>query len=525
MGAAFVLELAVGALGIDLENDAIKTSDSAFLMLNDFGVPPPPLGVASIHAEELGRKESRLGPARGRSNFHNHRLLVKRILGHEHDLELTLQFLDTRAALIELGLGKVVHFGITEERFGFGDVLASALILADHANDLLDFRPRLTQPLQFGGVSDHLGILQHCLDVGVPTFDFDQFLQHERGIVALTGGYNQGVGTSSIRTGGALAAAGLAWLALGRWLAPDRGSVELVQFGFLAFAGVVAVLVVAMGELRKPVQYGMLTALAVFLMAPFIWMVLVSLHPPKAPIPPLADLIPRNAEGQVDFAVSNYGFVLNHPTLPVRRFFLNSVFVTVAVVVAQLFFTSLAAYAFARLRFRGRETMFALFVGSMMFAGPVTQIPVFLMLMKLGWLDSYAALIVPGVSSAFSVFLLRQFFLQIPLELDEAARLDGASDFLIYSRVIMPLSKAALATASAFTFFGVWTDFFNPLIFTNSTEMRTLEVGLSIFKNSYGGTNWPLQMTAAVIVMTPLLIVFLFTQRYFTKGITLGSVK
>jgi multiple sugar transport system permease protein len=197
----------------------------------------------------------------------------------------------------------------------------------------------------------------------------------------------------------------------------------------------------------------------------------------------------------------------------------------VVVMLAQLLITSLAAYGFARLRFKGRDVAFALFLGSMMFAGPVTQIPVYLLIRNFGWLDTYYALIVPGISSAFSVFLLRQFFMQIPFELDEAARIDGASEWKIYWRVIMPLSKAALATAGAFTFFGVWTDFFGPLIYTNSTEMRTLEVGLSVFKSSYGSTNWPLQMTAAVIVMLPLLVVFLFVQRYFTKGIMLGSIK
>lgn len=327
------------------------------------------------------------------------------------------------------------------------------------------------------------------------------------------------------RIGGVVGALGLGFMAVKVWNEPNGPDTAPVLAGIFAFGALVAALVAVMGETRRPLQYGALTALAVFLMAPFVWMVLVSLHPPKAPIPPLADLIPRNEAKEVEFSTSNYGFVLGHPTLPVSRFFFNSILVTVTVVIAQIFVSSLAAYGFARLRFKGREPLFALFIGSMMFAGPVTQIPVFLLLKNLGWLDTYAALIVPGVSSAFAVFLLRQFFLQIPLELDEAARIDGAGDFLIYSRVILPLSKAALATAAAFTFFGVWTDFFNPLIFTNSTEMRTLEVGLSIFKNSYGGTNWPLQMTAAVIVMTPLLLVFLATQRYFTKGITLGSIK
>ncbi|HZH98342.1 MAG TPA: carbohydrate ABC transporter permease, partial [Fimbriimonadaceae bacterium] len=279
------------------------------------------------------------------------------------------------------------------------------------------------------------------------------------------------------------------------------------------------------GSIRKGLSYALLISLAIFLMAPFVWMVLISLHPSKTPIPPIAEILPRGPTGEIQPSWGNYKFVLFHENLPVSRFFFNTVFVTVSVVIGQLFVTSLAAYGFARLKFRGQNLVFWLFLGSMMFAGPVTQIPVYLFIKTLGWLDTYAALIVPGVSSAFTVFMLRQFFAQIPSELDEAARIDGAGDFRIYWKVILPLSKAALATAAAFTFFGVWTDFFNPLIYTNTTEMRTLEVGLSIFKNSYGGSNWPLQMTAAVIVMTPLLVVFLFVQRYFTRGITLGSIK
>jgi multiple sugar transport system permease protein len=271
--------------------------------------------------------------------------------------------------------------------------------------------------------------------------------------------------------------------------------------------------------LKAIISYALLLALAIFLMAPFAWMVLISLHPSKTPIPPFNEILPK------EFQWKNYATVLGNENLPVWRFFLNSVFVSLAVVLGQLLVTSLAAYGFSRLHFKGRDGVFALFLGSMMFAGPVTQIPVYLLIRHLGWLDTYYALIVPGVSSAFSVFLLRQFFLQIPTELDEAARMDGAGDWRIYWKVIMPLSKAALATAAAFSFFGVWTDFFGPLIYTNSTNMRTLEVGLSIYKNSYGGSNWPLQMTAAVIVMLPLLVVFLFVQRYFTRGIMLGSIK
>lgn len=280
-----------------------------------------------------------------------------------------------------------------------------------------------------------------------------------------------------------------------------------------------------MRQVKSLASYVVLIALALFLVAPFVWMVLVSLHPPQSPIPSLAEILPRGPNGEVQPNWGNYSFVLNHESLPVARFFTNTLFVTCSVVILQLLLTSMAGYAFARLQFKGKEVAFALFLSSLMFAGPVTQIPVYLMIRNFGWLDTYWALIIPGISSAFNVFLFRQFFQQIPTELDEAARMDGANDWLIYRRVILPLSKAALATAGAFTFFGVWTDFFGPLIYTNSTEMRTLEVGLSVFKNSYGASDWPRQMTAAVITIIPLLVVFLFVQRFFVKGVVIGSIK
>lgn len=291
--------------------------------------------------------------------------------------------------------------------------------------------------------------------------------------------------------------------------------------------------------LKNAATYTGLILLAIFLMAPFVWMLFVSLHESKSPIPSMNVWTERGAFGLFGREYAwvlpevvpnvwhwdNYRFVLFMPDIPVFRFFLNSLFVTLVVVTGQLLVSSLAAYAFARLEFKGRDPIFVLFLLSMMFAGPVTQIPVYLIVRSFGWLNTYAALIVPGLSSAFNVFLFRQFFASIPKELEEAARIDGAGDLRIYWRVMLPLSKAALATAGAFSFFAVWTDFFWPLLATNSMEMRTLEVGLSVFRNSYGTTNWPLQMTAAVIVMAPLLVAFLFTQRYFTRGVMIGSLK
>jgi multiple sugar transport system permease protein len=264
-----------------------------------------------------------------------------------------------------------------------------------------------------------------------------------------------------------------------------------------------------------------LTALLIglFVAAPFVLMVLISLREPSTSLPQFSELIPEQAHWE------NYSQVLFMPEIPVLRFLFNSLLVTSVIVICQLFICSLAAYAFARMVFRGRNQLFLLVLMTMMFAGTVTQLPVFLMMRSVNWLDTYWALIIPGISSSFNIFLLRQFFLQIPKSMDEAARLDGASDWRICWSVVVPTSKAALATAGAFTFFAVWTDFFWPLLAVSSIRMRTLEVGLSIFKNSYGGTNWPLQMTAAVIVLLPLVIVFLAAQKFFVRGVTMGSVK
>lgn len=272
-------------------------------------------------------------------------------------------------------------------------------------------------------------------------------------------------------------------------------------------------------KVLRTIQGAALLVVGAGFFAPFLWMILVSLHPSNTPIPTTAQLIPHQPAWQ------NFAKVVFNPALPVGRFLLNSVIVSTCVVVVQTLVSALAGYGFAQYRFKGRGPLFAAFLGSMMVSGTVTQIPVYLLLRDLHWLDTFAALIVPGLSSAFSVFLFRQSFLGIPTEMLAAAKLDGASDFTVFTRIALPVSKATVATSATFTFIGVWTDFFGPLITTNSTNMRTLEVGLSIFKNSYGGTNWPLQMAAALIVMMPILIVFSFGQRYFTSGISLGSLK
>ena len=256
--------------------------------------------------------------------------------------------------------------------------------------------------------------------------------------------------------------------------------------------------------------------LACSMLIPFIWMISTSLmselevyqFPPK--------FLPTS------WRWSN--FIEAMTLQPFGRFFLNSAIVAAASVIGQLIFCSMAAYAFARLPFRGREKLFALYLSTMMIPAIVTIIPAFLIINAFGWMNTYWALFTPTLSSVWGIFLLRQFFQTIPKDLEDAARVDGASEFTIFWKIVMPLSKPALATLAIFAFMGSWKDFLWPLIVTNRNDMRTVEVGIANFSSLYT-TDWPHQMAAAVIVMLPIIVVFIFAQKYFVRGITLTGLK
>src|SRR5512143_2305259 len=256
--------------------------------------------------------------------------------------------------------------------------------------------------------------------------------------------------------------------------------------------------------------------LAFLTIGPFLWMVMTSFkdlseiltYPPK--------LLPEI------FRWENYTNAFT--AAPFGRFYLNSLLVSVAVVLGQLVTCSLAAYAFARMKFRGRNILFVVFLGSMMVPGQVTMIPSFMILYWLGWIDSYYALIVPGLASAFGTFLLRQFFMTIPTELEEAAAIDGCSRLGVLWRIILPLAKPALATLAIFTFMGVFNDFLWALIVVNSEELRTVQLGLAIFRDRYA-TEWDKLMASSVTATLPILLVFFFAQKYFIKGIALSGIK
>lgn len=208
--------------------------------------------------------------------------------------------------------------------------------------------------------------------------------------------------------------------------------------------------------------------------------------------------------------------------IPFGRFYFNSLYVAFMVTLGQLVTSVMAAYSFARLRFFGRDKIFFGYLATMMIPGSVTMIPVFILVRKLGWIDSYKALIIPGIFTAYGTFMLRQFFMSIPKDLEDAARIDGCSYPGILYRVIVPLSKPALATLTIFTFMGNWGNFLWPLIVTNSMEKRTLPIGLSVFQGLYA-TEWSLMMAGSLIVLLPVIIVFLIGQRFFVEGIKLSG--
>lgn len=207
-------------------------------------------------------------------------------------------------------------------------------------------------------------------------------------------------------------------------------------------------------------------------------------------------------------------------SLPVGRFFVNSLIVAGAITMGQLLTSSLSAYAFARLRFPGRSLLFALYLATLIIPFQVTLIPNFILIHYFGWHNTYQGLIAPFVSSVFGTFLLRQFFLSIPIDLEEAALLDGAGHWVIYSRIILPLARPALAALLIFSFLGSWNGFLWPLVVVDSEAMKTLPLGIIEFQGQYT-VQWNLLMAGAALSVLPVLLVYLAAQRYIVEGIAL----
>lgn len=251
---------------------------------------------------------------------------------------------------------------------------------------------------------------------------------------------------------------------------------------------------------------------------PFLWLVSSSLKPmediwvfpPKwIPNPPRWD---------------NYYNALTY--LPFVRYILNTLFITFMVLVGVLLTSSIAGYAFARLRFPGKDFIFYVLLSTMMLPYIVTLIPIYIMFKNLGWLDTYKPLIIPAYfgGGAFNIFLFRQFFMGIPQELVDSARIDGASEPSIFFRIIIPLSMPVVVTIAIFTFLGTWNDFMGPLLYLQSPQKLTVAVGLSYFRGMYS-TQWNYLMAASTVMIIPPIILFLLAQRYFVRGIVLTGLK
>lgn len=271
-------------------------------------------------------------------------------------------------------------------------------------------------------------------------------------------------------------------------------------------------------RLQKLLIYPLLLLGAAIMLIPLIWLLSSSfkdsgrifIYPPE--------IIPD------PFRPENYPAVLE--AIPFVRFTWNTVFVTLLALVGQLFSASLVAFGFARIDFPGRNVLFIILIATIMLPYHVTLIPTFILFRELGWLDTYAPLIVPYWlgGGAFFIFLLRQFYMRLPLDLDDAAQIDGASRWGIYWRIILPQSTPALGVVAVFSFLNHWNDFFNPLIYLSSTDNYTLALGINLFRG-YQTTQWNLLMAASVMVSIPCIVLYAVAQRYFIQGIVFTGVK
>jgi len=268
---------------------------------------------------------------------------------------------------------------------------------------------------------------------------------------------------------------------------------------------------------KAVLTYAVLGLGAVTMLVPFYWMVLTSLQPPEMAF----------SMGQIQWIPERIVWQ-NYPAawkvIDIPRLYWNSIVVAVLGTLGQVLTSSLAAFAFARLEFPGRDRLFFAYLATMMVPGSVTMIPNFVLLRWLGWIDTYQALIIPGMFSAYGTFLLRQFFMGLPTELEDAAKIDGSSYAGIWGRVTLPLSRPALATLTTFTFMGFWGSYMWPLIIVQSPELRTLPIGLASFVGRYSA-EYTLWMAASVIALIPVLLLFVFNQRYFQEGIKMSGIK
>lgn len=268
-------------------------------------------------------------------------------------------------------------------------------------------------------------------------------------------------------------------------------------------------------RVKLGISQTLLTVLGLIFLLPIIWMVLSALKPSAEvfTVPPM----PFGSE----IKFGNFAEAWNY--LPFGRFILNTLFVAGTGTLITLVASAMSAYAFARLRFRVREHLFVLYLSTLIVPQEVIVIPMFLVMQRLGWVNSYKALILPWAFTAFGTFLLRQFFLTIPIELEEAAKIDGAGHVRILRSIIIPIAAPAFAVLAVFTFISYWNSFLWPLIIVNDTNQMTVPLGLQLFLGQQG-QRWELLMAAATISMMPTVLLVLALQKYLVRGIALSGL-
>lgn len=266
----------------------------------------------------------------------------------------------------------------------------------------------------------------------------------------------------------------------------------------------------------KVVGYLVLLCVLFVTFVPFLWMILMSLQETHTLFTTIDKLIPEKV------TLSNYVRVLNES--PFGRWVLNSLLVAIVVTGTNLFFCSMAGYVFAKKQFPGKSLLFLILMSTLMIPKQVILIPLFALIRQLGLINTYWALILPMSVDAFGIFLMRQFIAQIPTEIEEAAIIDGCSDWKIFWRIIIPLCKPALSSLAIFIFMWTWNDFVWPLIAVTDAGMRTVTVGVTIFEGRYL-SNWGIVMAACVMALIPMVAVFVSLQKYFVQGIAMTGIK
>jgi multiple sugar transport system permease protein len=271
--------------------------------------------------------------------------------------------------------------------------------------------------------------------------------------------------------------------------------------------------------LRKAIAYVVLTLFGISMILPFLWMVSTSLKETQA----IYTFPPKWIPDPIIFTA----YLKVWKVVPFARFYFNSIFIAFCVTVGQVMTSAFAAYAFSRLNFPGRDKLFFGYLATLMIPYSVVLVPQYVLMVYFRWIDTYWGLILPAVFTAYGTFLLRQFFMSIPRELEDAARIDGCNLFGIFWKIIMPLSKPILATLTMFTALANWNNFMWPLVMAESVELKTLPVGLAYFQEVYQYTqpDWALLMAGSLLAMLPLIIIFICTQRYFVEAIKLTGIK